>query len=791
MKRHSRLSRWLARTLGAGLTAALLAAPAPAAGVTPAVPLPQITPVPHQIARSGHDVVVPGRVELVTGQDTDGAARRLLVDLLTSHGADRVDVVTAPSGRAPLSIRLGPADRPDVAAALGATAVPEHAEGYALTVARADAPLGTVALGGTDAAGQYYAVQTLRQLFLPTDDGGWRIAGATVSDYPAMPLRGTIEGFYGAPWTHQERLNQLAFYGDVKANTYIYAPKDDPYHRARWREPYPAAKLAELSELVDQANAHHVRFTFALSPGNTICYSGTADRGALLAKFQAMYDIGVRAYSIPLDDIALRFNCAEDAARYGTATQASVGRAQAELLSYVQETFVETHGGTWALQTVPTQYGDLSETPYKQSWRTFLDPEVVVMWTGTAVVPPSITIAEAERISQLFGRKVFVWDNYPVNDYGNTRGRLLLAPYDKREAGLSDHLAGIVSNPMNQAAASKVAIFGFADFTWNDRAYDAARNWREAMRYLSGGDPAATEALLVFGDLNHLAPSFGAPWQSQAPVLDAAIDAFWAAWRGGDRSGAVAGLRAHVDRIAAAPADIRAGAVDPGFVSDASPWLDATELWGRSTQRMLDALQARVGGDEPASDAFTAQSQALMEQARTLVVDPPDNTWGRAPVRIADGVLDTFLFEAKLTLELWGIGDVENLALSGTATASSVEQNLDRLAPRFVNDGDNATRWASGYSDTEWVQVELAGPSVIGAVTVNWESACATAYRIQTSTDGVTWRTARDVTDSSCALDVVRLDDDTPVRFVRMQGVDRKTNWGYSIYELGMYGAAG
>ncbi|MGW5442114.1 beta-N-acetylglucosaminidase domain-containing protein [Streptomyces asiaticus] len=83
-----------------------------------------------------------------------------------------------------------------------------------------------------------------------------------------MPLRGVIEGFYGSPWTHAERMDQLAFYGDVKMNTYIYAPKDDPYHREKWREPYPAAKLAELGELVRQATDHHVRFTFAVSPGN-------------------------------------------------------------------------------------------------------------------------------------------------------------------------------------------------------------------------------------------------------------------------------------------------------------------------------------------------------------------------------------------------------------------------------------------------------------------------------------------------------------------------------------------
>jgi hyaluronoglucosaminidase len=59
----------------------------------------------------------------------------------------------------------------------------------------------------------------------------------------------------------------------VKANTYIYAPKDDPYHRDKWREPYPADKLAELRDLVDRARANHVRFTFALSLGTSVCYS--------------------------------------------------------------------------------------------------------------------------------------------------------------------------------------------------------------------------------------------------------------------------------------------------------------------------------------------------------------------------------------------------------------------------------------------------------------------------------------------------------------------------------------
>ena len=182
---------------------------------------------------------------------------------LGAHGVDRIDERASATGTAPLTIGLGAASRDDIDSALGATEVPSHAEGYAVRADASAGPLGTIALGGVDAAGQYYAVKTLDQLFVPNDDGGYRIAGASISDYPAMPLRGTIEGFYGEPWSHDERLDQIEFYGDVKANTYIYAPKDDPYHRDRWREPYPADKLAELGELVttatEQPRAVHVR----------------------------------------------------------------------------------------------------------------------------------------------------------------------------------------------------------------------------------------------------------------------------------------------------------------------------------------------------------------------------------------------------------------------------------------------------------------------------------------------------------------------------------------------------
>ena len=61
---------------------------------------------------------------------------------------------------------------------------------------------------------------------------------------------GVIEGFYGPPYHHAERLQLLAFLAEHGLDTYLYAPKQDPYHRDEWRTLYPAAEAAELAALI-------------------------------------------------------------------------------------------------------------------------------------------------------------------------------------------------------------------------------------------------------------------------------------------------------------------------------------------------------------------------------------------------------------------------------------------------------------------------------------------------------------------------------------------------------------
>jgi PKD repeat protein len=127
-----------------------------------------------------------------------------------------------------------------------------------------------------------------------------------------------------------------------------------------------------------------------------------------------------------------------------------------------------------------------------------------------------------------------------------------------------------------------------------------------------------------------------------------------------------------------------------------------------------------------------------------------------------------------------------NLALDKPATASSVEA-AEYPASNAV-DSSATTRWASAFSDPQWIQVDLGATYTVSRVRLVWEAAYGSAYQIQTSTNGTTWTTARSVTGGNGGED-----DNTGLsasaRYVRINGTARGTAWGYSLYTLEVYGS--
>ena len=632
-------SLFLSGALALAGTAMTFGAMANAAPLTAA---PAIFPAPVSLKLTGTDISLGKSVVLVRAGYVDAETETLVRQVMSEAGVETIRTATKLPARFDTTyVVIGTTDATAVRSALARTggALPTDTEGYALA-SYTDGDGALIVLAGKDGDGLYHAAQTLRQIA-----GAGHIPALTIADHPAMPVRGTIEGFYGKPWSMAERTEHIEFLAGMKANTYIYSPKDDAFARAKWRDAYPAETLKALGEVVGDANRHHVNFVYAISPGPSICYSDPADLEAIRQKFAALRGIGVRSFYIALDDIEYtKWNCAADETAYGPSGEVAAAHAQATLLNAVQADLAAAGHGS--LIMVPTEYYNATVSPYKTTLGKELDPRVVIQWTGTDTVPSSISVADARNATKAFGRKTLLWDNYPVNYYNESAGRLLLAPYERREAGLSTELAGIVSNPMNQEVASRPAVMGLIAFAWNDTGYDAERTWQTAARYLAGGDPQVTKALLTFFDTQHLAPTFGnQPWQPQAPRLRALTNRVRDALASGnptERAAALEALGQAADDLMAAPDRIRAGVIVPGFATEAQPWLDATALWGRALRLTVDGLRAEDAGS--ASRLF-GEAARLADEA-TKIRTIPGATRPEGPIKIADGVLDRFIADA-------------------------------------------------------------------------------------------------------------------------------------------------
>lgn len=122
-----------------------------------------------------------------------------------------------------------------------------------------------------------------------------------------------------------------------------------------------------------------------------------------------------------------------------------------------------------------------------------------------------------------------------------------------------------------------------------------------------------------------------------------------------------------------------------------------------------------------------------------------------------------------------------NVAINKDAKGSSREG--DGTAAKYAVDGDVGTRWASEWSDDQWIQVDLGKAYTINKVILNWEGAYGKAYDIQVSTDGNSWTTVKSVKDSDGGEDTVSFDA-VSARYVRVKGVERATGYGYSIWEF-------
>ncbi len=687
----------------------------------------RILPVPQQIDSRPGSVALPDNIDVVAGEAADPAAQTALVELLSAHGITaRIVRNSDLAARAPMIILGGPRETPASTDALRALNVagPESlpGQGYVLAAGHDERGRSRIVLSGVDGTGTFYAVQSLRQL-LVSKGSRVTVGGVQVRDWPGYQVRGGMESFYGPVWSQEDRRSQIEFLARHKMNQYFYGPADDLRTGSNWGSLYEPAELALMKEIVDLSKSRHVDFVYRISPeapmapSKGICHVREADRAKLLARFEQMWEIGVRSYVIAWDDVSGNFACQEDRDAY-RGDRSPLAVAQAEVTNFMQKEFIEKHPGASRMVAVPTEYWGMTKTPYTDRFDELLSTEVDLYWTGPAVVSPSITEADLQAAQAVWSRhRIMLWDNYPVNDYSTNR--LLLGPLTNRDAGMADKTIGISFNELvGFQDASQIALGTQADYAWNPVAYDAERSWTHTLQIL-GGD--AYEELRLFAE-NNRASVLDA---TTRPEFAALITRLIADYRAGRPVTAqLARVDRELRRLEELPAALRAKLDNPVLLKQIAPWLDRVGVTGQAGRAALRILKAQ---DKGASEAAWV-ARRDQSSARLIL----DRTWHQ----ISPGPVDELLSFAASQNDAY-IGDrwYGDLGAAIGAPAAASGSSLGSLTDRR----DDTVYVAAGVPQAgDAITVPITKPHRLSAVTVVQDATAPADGMIQALVDG-TW----------------------------------------------------
>jgi hyaluronoglucosaminidase len=428
--------------------------------------------------------------------------------------------------------------------------------------------------------------------------------------FPA--IRGVIEGYYGRPFTHDERLDLVRFLGSRGLNTYVYAPKNDPLHRDRWREPYPADELARFGELARAASSHGVRLMYAIAPGLSFDAADPADFVRLADKIHAVLGCGVHGIALLFDDLTA------DSTTLDPDVQADLVARTATLVESIDPSLdfwfignfycgdaaeLRSDGGFWR-----ALYGR-SALDYFAAYAARVPASVPILWTGPAVFSARITEADTIAFRDLVGRPVVLWDNFPVND--TLPGQIFLGPYVGREPGAMRALHGVVLNLMSQATANRIPLATAGEFFADvDRYEPDAALARAIATVAPQGD--AVDDLAAFVALHRGHPVLAS--HDTAHTLAAHVAAL------ARDDGAASSLRRHVETLAGSRARLEQALAHDPLWREIEPW--CAQL-ARQTTAALAGLDVLAG--RGSRDAYDAARAALHghDQVVAATVLPP------------------------------------------------------------------------------------------------------------------------------------------------------------------------
>ena len=448
----------------------------------------------------------------------------------------------------------------------------EKLEGFSLSAKRTGTKV-EATIGLTLEHSLRYALNALSK-WLVTEESTIELV-----DGPDFPVRGVVEGFYGKPWTHAQKLKGIEFFADYNMNTYFLAPKDDPLQRFNWRSPFTSEYLVTTQELIERGKVHGIDFVLCVSPGLSVEYSSEADVDSVVHRFKQLTDLGSTHFGMLWDDIAWEMQHDSDNARF-----ASIAAAHAHFTNRVWEKLV-TYNEKAQLTVCPMSYSGRGTEPYVVDLGRELNSRINLMWTGRSICSEYLDIADAVVFERNALRPALYWDNFPVND-GGLQGNLYVGPVRGREKGLHRYSSGLLSNPMLQFEASLIPISTIGEYLWNTEKYNPEEAWERALIKLIPEDEDRTAIRRFFR--TSMGTSVGG---DPAPDLRQVFRTGVTAWRAGDMPKAAKVFKSEGEAIIANRKYLQNPSFSyPEMITEIQPWLIKYQAGGETLVGLAEIL---------------------------------------------------------------------------------------------------------------------------------------------------------------------------------------------------------
>ncbi|OAA29456.1 hypothetical protein AT15_01935 [Kosmotoga arenicorallina S304] len=430
----------------------------------------------------------------------------------------------------------------------------------------------------------------------------------------SFEILGVVEGFYGKPWSMEEREEIINFIGERGYNLYIYAPKDDELHRFKWREPYSTEFMEAFKRLVDVGEKSGVAVSVAISPGLSVSYSSDEDLSAIVNKYLSFAKLGVETFGLFYDDIPPALFNRDDKKHFATLAEAQAYFANMVMKKLQKKlkhlTFI----------VCPTEYHKNPDSLYLKELSEKLNPDAKIMWTGPQVCSMNIPVSDAMAFKESTGREPLYWDNYPVND-SYMIPELHVGPYTGRSPELSENSSGIVLNPMIQPMASKVALGCAAKFFSDPWNYTPEEAWKETIQELFG---ELSDAFEHFALYNMQSPLHLAESEKPKEI----VESFKAAYTNGNWEKALTILKNEGQAMVSGGEKLLNN-LDGKLVREISPWLKDYIAWGKLLLKAVEILKSRdalfdfMGENKEKAESL----RKTLEEAETqLKAQTPQNT---------------------------------------------------------------------------------------------------------------------------------------------------------------------